>query len=164
MARRATRARISVQTGPIGAFQTGAAAAHILGMPSAINRRPASSAVQAAERARRGACAEERAAQRLQRAGYRILLRNYRCRGGELDIVARRGPLLLIVEVRLRSNHAFGGPAASISAAKRRRLLFAARHLLARHPQLARLTVRFDALLAHAADESTPLEWLEAVM
>lgn len=114
------------------------------------------------ERQRRGAAAEERAAQLLQQAGYQILMRNYRCRGGELDIVARRGQLLLVAEVRLRASDAFGGAAASITAAKRRRLLFATRHLLARRPQLARLTVRFDALLASDAD--APLQWLEAVM
>lgn len=114
------------------------------------------------ERQRRGALAEERAAQLLQQAGYRILLRNFRCRGGELDIVAQRGQLLLIAEVRLRGSNAFGGAAQSITAAKRRRVLFATRCLLARRPQLARLTVRFDAVLTSAA--AAPLEWLEAVM
>lgn len=114
------------------------------------------------ERQRRGALAEERAATLLQQAGYQILLRNYRCRGGELDIVARRGQLLLVAEVRLRASGAFGGAAQSITAAKRRRMLFATRHLLARRPRLARLAVRFDAILASGDD--APLEWLEAVM
>jgi putative endonuclease len=115
-------------------------------------------------RQQRGALAEERAAQLLQQAGYRILLRNFRCRAGELDIVARRSDLLLIVEVRLRSGAAFGGPAQSITAAKRRRLLLATRYLLLRRPQLARLTVRFDALLAYDADVQAPLEWLKAII
>ncbi len=95
-------------------------------------------------------------------AGFVVLFRNYRCRAGELDIVARRGPLLVIAEVRLRTATAFGGAASSISAAKRRRIWIAARHLLVRHPALARLTVRFDALLTNEPDG--PLEWLEAVM
>ncbi|HTW74109.1 MAG TPA: YraN family protein [Steroidobacteraceae bacterium] len=116
----------------------------------------------ASERRRRGLLAELRAARLLQQAGFRILVRNYRCRGGELDLVARRGRLLVIAEVRLRSSSAFGGAAHSITAAKRRRLLFAARHLLARHPSLARLNVRFDALLTRGA--SAPIEWLQAVM
>lgn len=114
------------------------------------------------ERQRRGALAEARAVQLLQQAGYQILLRNYRCRGGELDIVARCGQLLLVVEVRLRASNAFGGAAQSITGAKRRRVLFATRYLLARRPQLAQLVVRFDAILA--SGEDAPLEWLEAVM
>ena len=102
----------------------------------------------------------EIAAQLLQQAGFVILLRNFRCRGGELDIVARRGALLVIAEVRLRSSHAFGGAAASITAAKRRRILLATRYLLARRPQLGELSVRFDALLA--ASPGGPMQWIES--
>ncbi|HTT05434.1 MAG TPA: YraN family protein [Steroidobacteraceae bacterium] len=109
-----------------------------------------------------GVQAEERAAQLLQQAGFRILLRNYRWRGGELDLVACRGDLLVIGEVRLRSSNRFGGAAASISAAKRQRMLLTARHLLARRPALARLNVRFDALLAGGTGQ--PIEWLQNVM
>lgn len=109
-----------------------------------------------------GAQAEEHAAQLLQQAGFRILLRNYRWRGGELDLVARRGALLVIGEVRLRASSRFGGAAASISAGKRRRIRLTTQHLLARRPGLARLTVRFDALLASGAGQ--PLEWLQDVM
>jgi putative endonuclease len=107
-----------------------------------------------------GADAEERAAQLLRSAGYAIVARNYRCRLGELDIVARRGALLVIAEVRLRSNRAFGGPAASVGAAKRARIVRATRYLLLRQPQLARLEVRFDTLLLTAIDG--PIEWIEA--
>ena len=114
------------------------------------------------DRQRRGEFAEARAAELLQQAGFQILLRNYRCRGGELDIVARRGQLLLVAEVRLRASNAFGGAAQSITGAKRRRMLFATRYLLARRPQWAQLVVRFDAILA--SGEDAPLEWLEAVM
>lgn len=109
-----------------------------------------------------GAEAEGRAAELLQLAGFCILLRNYRWRGGELDLVARRRDLLVIAEVRLRSSDRFGGAAASISAGKRHRIRLTARHLLAHHPQLARLSVRFDALLAAGAGQ--PLEWLKDVM
>jgi putative endonuclease len=111
-------------------------------------------------RQRLGDQTEERAAQRLLQAGFVILERNYRCRGGELDIVARRGAMLVIAEVRLRSSNAFGGAAASITAAKRRRILRAARYLLLRQPRLAQLAVRFDVLLATSA--GGPLEWIEA--
>lgn len=109
-----------------------------------------------------GTQAEERAAQLLQQAGFRILLRNYRWRGGELDLVARCGDLLVIGEVRLRSSDRFGGAAASICAGKRHRIRLTAQHLLAHRPDLAQLSVRFDALLA--SDAGRPLEWLQDVM
>ena len=104
--------------------------------------------------------AEARAVQLLQQAGFTVLARNYRCRMGELDIVARRAQLLVIAEVRLRSRVQFGGAAASITAAKRARIVRTTRYLLRRQPGLARLAVRFDALLLRAP--GGPIEWIEA--
>jgi len=105
-----------------------------------------------------GAQAEARAAQLLRAAGLELLARNYRCRMGELDIVARQGELLVVAEVRYRSSASHGGAAASITPAKRRRIVRATRHLLARHPALQRLRIRFDALLVPAGDGA--IEWL----
>ena len=126
--------------------------------PKPPHRLPATPA--SVRRQHSGAAAEERAAQLLLGAGYAIVARNYRCRLGELDIVARRGAQLVIAEVRLRSSRAFGGPAASIGAAKRARIVRATRYLLLRQPQLAELDVRFDTLLLSASDG--PIEWIEA--
>jgi len=103
--------------------------------------------------------AEARAVQLLQQAGFTVLARNYRCRMGELDIVAQRSQLLVIAEVRLRSRVQFGGAAASITAAKRARIVRATRYLLRCQPALAKLAVRFDALLLHTPDG--PIEWIE---
>jgi putative endonuclease len=114
----------------------------------------------ASERMWRGGAAEGRAARMLADAGFELVVRNYRCRMGELDLVARRGPLLVIAEVRQRTRADFGGAAASITARKRRRIVRAAGHLLQARPALARLAVRFDALLVDGADG--PLEWIEA--
>jgi putative endonuclease len=108
----------------------------------------------------RGAAAEALAARFLTARGLAIVGRNYRCRGGEIDLVARDGKTLVFVEVRLRRNRAFGGAAASITAAKRRRLRLAAEHYLAglaREPPC-----RFDAVLLDAlAIEG--IEWLRGV-
>lgn len=109
---------------------------------------------------RRGRAAEARAARILATAGFELLAQNYRCPMGELDLVARRGALLVIAEVRQRAGSDFGGAAASITAAKRRRIVRAARHLLRRRPALSRLAVRFDALLIDGAEG--PVEWIEA--
>lgn len=105
-----------------------------------------------------GLQAEERAAQFLQAAGLELLYRNYQCRRGELDIVARDGPTLAVIEVRLRASARYGGAAASITRSKQRRIVFATRHLLARYPSMQRLRIRFDALLVSPDDG--PIEWL----
>jgi putative endonuclease len=104
--------------------------------------------------------AEDRAAGALQAAGFDILLRNYRCRAGELDIVARRDSLLVIAEVRCRSRTDYGGGAASVTFRKQQRIVRASRHLLARHRALAQLPVRFDVLVV--AGSGGEVEWLRA--
>jgi len=102
----------------------------------------------------RGAAAEQRAADFLVGEGLVVLTRNYRCRGGEIDLICRDGATLVFVEVRARAGSAYGGAAASITVTKQRRLLLAARHYLARLGQLP--PCRFDAVLIEAGQ----LTWL----
>ncbi len=66
---------------------------------------------------------EELAARRLSAAGYEIVTRNWRCRAGELDLVARQGECLVLVEVRTRRGKALGPPEESITPAKQARLI-----------------------------------------
>ena len=73
-------------------------------------------------RRRLGAFGERLAAAHLEAKGYRIRARNYRCREGEIDIVAQDGETLVFVEVRTRRGDALGGPAESITAIKQSRL------------------------------------------
>ncbi|MBC7978322.1 MAG: YraN family protein [Myxococcales bacterium] len=70
----------------------------------------------------RGASAEADAAQLLIDAGYRLVERNFRCKAGELDIVARDGDILVFVEVRSRADDAYGGAAEMIRRNKQRRV------------------------------------------
>ncbi len=105
---------------------------------------------------RRGAPAESLAAAFLEHQGLSILERNYRCRFGEIDLVARSGPVLIFVEVRARSSEDFGGAAGSITGAKRRRLVAAARHYLATHR--VRHECRFDVVLIRGREGN--IEWL----
>ena len=93
-----------------------------------------------------GRAAEEAAARHLGRLGYRVLTANFRAKGGELDLVALDGDVLAIIEVRYRASDEFGGAAASITHAKRSRIVRAARFLLATHPPLAKLPARFDVI------------------
>jgi len=108
----------------------------------------------------RGAAAEALAARFLASRGLTIVGRNYRCRGGEIDLIALERDTLVFVEVRLRSNDAFGGARASITAAKRRRLERAAGHYLARIGREP--PCRFDAILLDALD-SEHIEWVKNV-
>ena len=104
----------------------------------------------------RGADAENLAVEFLERAGLALVARNYRCRFGEIDVIARDGAVLVFVEVRMRSSARFGGAAASITRAKQAKLLRAARHYLA---GIARAPAcRFDALLIDGKSQS--IEWL----
>lgn len=105
---------------------------------------------------RRGEQAEALAADFLRGEGLRIAGRNYRCRFGEIDLIARDGDTLVFVEVRSRSDAAFGGAAASINPAKREKLLKAARHYLAGISPAP--PCRFDAVLL--TGEPPRLEWI----
>jgi putative endonuclease len=93
-----------------------------------------------------GRAAEDAAARHLGRLGYAILTANFRAKGGELDLVARDGGVLAIIEVRYRASDRYGGAAASITREKRARIVRAARALLATHPPLAKLPARFDVV------------------
>ncbi|MDA8109607.1 MAG: YraN family protein [Betaproteobacteria bacterium] len=105
---------------------------------------------------RTGARAEELCAELLRRAGLRILARNWRCRHGEIDLVAEEEGTLVFAEVRLRHDARFGGAAESLTAQKRARLVAAARQFLAARPGAS---CRFDVLLLDALD-ARRVEWI----
>jgi putative endonuclease len=105
-----------------------------------------------------GRQAEELAARFLEKQKLKIVARNYRCRGGEIDLVCRDGKVLVFVEVRLRRNSAFGGAAASVTPTKQRRIIHAAQHFLMAHA-LATPDCRFDCVLLNGVSENH-IEWL----
>ncbi len=108
-------------------------------------------------RSRDGAAAEDLAAAFLAGRGLAILARNYRCRGGEIDIVAREGATTVFVEVRLRRSAAFGGAGASVDARKQARILAAARDYLAGRGDVA---CRCDVVTLDALDAAR-IEWIK---
>ena len=109
-----------------------------------------------------GFAAEEAATVFLRGQGLTIVLRNFRRRLGELDIIARIEDVLVIAEVRTRSGRRHGGAAASVGARKQRRLVRAAAQLLQRRKDLAQLRVRFDELVVHDACGPQPrIEWIQ---
>jgi putative endonuclease len=101
-----------------------------------------------------GDAGEEAAAAHLVVQGLQVLARNFRVKGGEIDLVCRDGDITVFVEVRRRARTDFGGAAWSITPTKQRRLVLAARHWLARHGEPA---CRFDCVLI----DDGRLEWLK---
>jgi putative endonuclease len=101
-----------------------------------------------------GDAGEDAALAHLRQHGLTLVERNFRCRGGELDLVMRDGATVVFVEVRKRASAAFGGAAATIGRAKQARLLAAANTWLQRY----RLppACRFDVI----AIDGYTLSWL----
>ena len=100
---------------------------------------------------RRGHWAEAACAVALMLRGYRILGRRVRSPVGEIDIVARRGAVLAIVEVKARPDSA--AAAEAVTPRQRERLIRAAGWVVAGRPDLAAMQVRFDVMLV------TPWRW-----
>jgi putative endonuclease len=95
---------------------------------------------------------EGAAAAYLQAKGYEVLARNWRCADGEIDIVAREGAELVVVEVKTRTSERFGHPLEAIDARKRARLWRLAMAWCVAHPEHARGgPVRIDAVSAIGA-------------
>lgn len=122
-------------------------------------------AVKPLDRKARGVAVEAAACAHLQRAGLRELAANANYRGGELDLVmldegGRDGDCIVFVEVRYRSHGGFGGGAASIDPAKRRKLIHAAQLFLAMHREYANAPCRFDVIEASGDPTAPQLTWL----
>jgi putative endonuclease len=114
------------------------------------------------ERKEAGGQGEDRALQHLQRAGLKLIARNYRCRAGEIDLVMLDGAVLALIEVRYRASGAFGGPAASVTWRKQRRIITAARHLLLTHADLRRYPARFDVVAITSGSRGLETRWIKA--
>ena len=88
------------------------------------------------DRAALGRWGEDLAVRHLEASGYEVLSRNWRCREGEIDIVARAGRTICFVEVKTRSSLAFGEPAEAVRGPKaRRQAVLASRWLREERPR-----------------------------
>lgn len=93
-----------------------------------------------------GRYGEALAAERITAAGLQVLEANWRCREGEIDLVARDGDALVLVEVKTRSGDGWGGAAGAVTPAKQRRLRRLALRWLAEHPGPGWSSIRFDVV------------------
>ncbi len=111
-----------------------------------------------------GDSGEERALEYLAQRGLVLVARNFKTPGrggGEVDLIMRAvDGTLVFVEVRQRSSTSHGGAAASISATKRRRIIFAAQHYISRLPRLP--PCRFDVIALQGEGSEQQVQWLQA--
>lgn len=108
-----------------------------------------------------GKLAEDFAERYLERHGLRLIERNYRCRGGEIDLVMRDGKSVVFVEVRYRKHHSFGGAAASVDWRKQQRLVIAAQHYLQRQAP-GDPPCRFDVIAVSPGNDSElSVQWIK---
>jgi putative endonuclease len=106
-----------------------------------------------------GQLAEDQALAYLQTQGLVLVERNYRCRGGEIDLVMRDGGKLVFVEVRYRASQGFGGALASVGLRKQGRLIVAAGHYLAAK-RIDRPT-RFDVAAVSSEQGKLAIQWIK---
>ena len=95
-----------------------------------------------------GQWGEEQVAKKLLRNGWTIVARNFRCRFGELDLVAKNETFLAFVEVKLRKDVRFGSACEAVTLSKQRKLRAAAQYYLMGHP--THLQPRFDVAEVYA--------------
>ncbi|PZD93310.1 YraN family protein [Paenibacillus sambharensis] len=105
-----------------------------------------------------GSRGEQAAAELLEGKGYKILDRNWRCRSGELDIVADDSGTTVFIEVRTRrSGSRYGTAAESVDWRKQRKLQQVAQVYMAAHGNIASLAVRFDVIAVTYEEADGPL-------
>jgi putative endonuclease len=108
-----------------------------------------------------GAWGEDLVAEWYRKRGYEVVERNWRCRQGEIDIIASRDSVIVICEVKTRATADFGSPALAVDANKQQRLRRLAAHWLSKHPN-SRVAVRFDVAAVVGPKDKVALEVIEA--
>lgn len=93
-----------------------------------------------------GAAFEQTAAAYLEKQGYRILESNFRCRLGEIDLVAKDGEYLVFVEVKYRANESMGTPFAAVNGKKQATIRRVTQVYLMAHHLPEDLPCRFDVV------------------
>jgi putative endonuclease len=102
-----------------------------------------------------GQAGEDAALEFLEQKGLSLVMRNFRCKAGEIDLIMQEGSTLVFIEVRKRADARFGGAAASVTHAKQTRLLKTAQYYLQRYTMPP--ACRFDVI----AIESDHIDWIK---
>ncbi len=108
-----------------------------------------------------GARAELYVARLMKRRGFSILARNFRSKAGEIDLIAKQGELLVVMEVRYRRSDEWGKPQDTVTAKKQAHLIRCAQDYLRLHPELKRTRVRFDVAGVSRKGLFLTCDWVE---
>ena len=97
-----------------------------------------------------GRWGEEQTGRYLRKHGYTLLASGFRCRMGEIDLIAQKNDVLAFVEVKLRKSAAFAPARTAVTGPKQERIRITAAQYLAQHPELAQMRCRFDVAEVYA--------------
>ena len=103
---------------------------------------------------------EDLAASFLEQKGFTIVCRNYRCRSGEIDIIARKKKLLCFIEVKTRRTRRFGLPQEAVTPAKQYKIGRVAQDFLQRH-KLENWPARFDVIAVDFSSDGGIIDFIE---
>jgi putative endonuclease len=106
-----------------------------------------------------GQQAEDYALAYLQKQGLALIERNYRCRGGEIDLIMRDGEHIVFIEVRYRASQRYGGALASVGTRKQGRLILAASHYLT--AKRIDRPARFDVAAVSPEAGKLAIQWIK---
>lgn len=106
-----------------------------------------------------GAAGEQLAIQFLESQGLVNVSRNFRCKGGEIDLIMRHAEVLVFVEVRAHQDEGYGTPAETITRTKQRRLIRAASVYLQRYS--LDVACRFDVVAITLGNQEPQLDWIQ---
>jgi len=103
--------------------------------------------------------AESLACEYLSERGLSLLTRNYRCRGGEIDLIMQHDDSLVFIEVRYRKNIVYGRAAETVTACKQRRLIHCARFYMQQH-RAWNVPARFDVVSIEGQPGQLQISWI----
>lgn len=119
----------------------------------AVSPEPAVSSVSV------GRAGEDAAAAWLESKGWEILARSFRSKGGEVDIVARKGDELAFVEVKVVDAYGLESLERSVDGAKRRRIVDSSKYFLRDHREYRSARIRYDVIAVRAAEVVLHVEY-----
>lgn len=109
----------------------------------------------------RGKAAEERALNFLKKCGLKPLEKNYRTRGGEIDLIMLDDETIVFIEVRARSNDSYMKPLESIDKRKLENIIYASNHYLQKNRAGNDSSCRFDVVVLTGASGQPKIEWIK---
>lgn len=107
----------------------------------------------------KGKFAEQLALNYLKENGLELVMQNYHCRLGEIDLIMREGSYLVFIEVRSRSNMNFGGGLASITFEKKQKIIKTTSHYMVKYRIQDKFPIRFDVISIDG--KSNKITWLK---